>query len=149
MLVVLAILTTTTNNNNDNDDDRVKRLNVLYARAREKMKETAVGDPPGQLSMSTKQALEEIKREDLEKAKHTLDKLIESNPEVFSQLRQYEGNPSLMAKKIDQDIIVPFLKQEQSRDDENFERFKEAYHPNDPERFDALLAELRKKGFLM
>lgn len=80
--------------------------------------------------------------------KRLQESLIKSNSEVFDQMLEYENEPPAgQLKKIDENIIVPFLKGAQ-QNDPTIEIFKRAYHPNNPEVFDELLAELRKKSLI-
>lgn len=145
---------TSTDNNNNADfnidvDRKTRALTPLYAKAREKMRETAVGEPPNvSFTLTTEQAIKEVLKGAKEEINRLRESLIKSNPEVFGQLREFENDsPEVQVKKIDENIIVPFLKQVQ-QNDPTFEQFKLAYHSNDPEKFDELLADLKRKGLM-
>lgn len=66
-------MSSSSNNNNYQADVELKTraLNMLYTKAREKMKETAVGEPPNvSFTLTTEQALKEVIKEAKEQLKN-------------------------------------------------------------------------------
>jgi hypothetical protein len=70
---------TTTKSDRDIIEERVKALDFLYARARQRIREKG-----GMLT--TQQAIEEIMKEAKQEYKEALEDVIESDPEAFAEL---------------------------------------------------------------
>jgi hypothetical protein len=151
------------NNSNDNDDDeKVKALALLHARARQKIREH------GGL-LTTNQAIEMIRKEDREKYVKAIDELAEFEPfwaqyrdkpmpddEMQKHLRRYDEAIAFEIKQARMqyvgrgDLGLSYYRSAKDLiSDEMFERmFKEEHYPNNPQEFDELVADLKKKGLL-
>lgn len=159
-------MSSSSNNNNYQADVELKTraLNMLYTKAREKMKETAVGEPPNvSFTLTTEQALKEVIKEAKEQLKNGkvqvqegLDRMIArendthnlSVPQHWKILVASSSQEDLLQlnKEVDESM-ASFLKRVR-QSDPIFERFKQEHHAKDPERFDSILKELTQKGLM-
>jgi hypothetical protein len=125
------------------NEERVKVLSDLYARAREKIRQAGG-------MKTTRQAMDEIMQEAHQKYRQALDEMIateedEDNRAVLQRWKK-DLSPAQVLNEID--ISIAWYLKEVQKTDPSFYWFKLENHPDDPQKFDELLQDLKMKGLM-
>jgi hypothetical protein len=127
----------------NNNNIKIAALEEVYKRARERI--NAKGG-----SMTTREAIHEIAKEDLDTYNRVFDEIIaeeddEHNRYILQQWKE-QLTPQQVVDQIDI-VLAQFLKEKQ-KTDPRFYWFKQKQYPDNLQEFDELLKQLQRKGLM-